>query len=395
MFSLERNSTRGILAILAIVLIGGTLLYSYFLAESLAEKEKHASQLWGKAVQAIGNPDNTTDAALLQAYQNYILEIIQDTTTAIPMVLTDENNQPSSDMNVNLDGKLSADIKAKKIKEMMKEMHVIPIEFTKGRYVRVYYGESFILRQLRWFPYVQVGIATIFIGLVLAAFNVAKRETQNRIWAGLAKETAHQLGTPVSSLMAWVDYLKIKAEENPEDMETFQDMEHDILRLQNIADRFSKIGSKPELKPVNLTELITKSAEYMRKRMSMTVGLTINNEIPENSPVLLSAPLFEWVIENLLKNALDAMEGKQGHITIHNFEIDGEFTIDISDTGKGMPKNMFKKVFQPGFTTKKRGWGLGLSLSKRIIENYHEGQIFVKDSEEGVGTTFRIILPKK
>lgn len=384
MFSFDKARARIILALITIFLIVGTLLYSNYLADQLAIKEKNAALLWANAIKLVGSNDS------LDAYQQFVFEIIQDTVPQIPGILTDSAGHYVSDVNLRLSENLSESEKQQKIASLMRVMEVLQV----SQQQKVYYGESPVLTQLRWYPYIQVMVASVFLGIVLLGFTIARRNEQNRIWVGLAKETAHQLGTPVSSLMAWTDFLRAKFEDSPEDMEMVEEMEHDIFRLNNIAERFSKIGSKPELKPVNMADLLEKAAAYMRKRIGAKISLTIDNQIRPESKVEVNAQLFEWVIENLLKNSLDAMEGKAGQIDIKAMERDKEIIIDICDTGKGLPSNLFRKVFEPGFTTKKRGWGLGLSLSKRIIEMYHEGKIFVKEAEVGKGTTFRITLPK-
>ncbi|TAE49766.1 MAG: sensor histidine kinase, partial [Bacteroidetes bacterium] len=289
-----------------------------------------------------------------------------------------------------------AQLKRKWVEELRSEYEPVKVEFAPGRYNEVIYGQSPLLKQLRWFPLVQMLAALFFIGLVFANFVVALRGEQNKVWVGLAKETAHQLGTPVSSLMAWIELLKLRAEERPEDKELIQEMESDVLRLENIAERFSKIGSQPELIEVSLKTVLDRSADYIQKRMTRggKVRFRLDNEIPLDSKLHINPQLFDWVIENLLKNALDAIGDKGGEIVVHAGEKNNQIFIDVTDTGKGMPSNLHRKVFEPGFTTKKRGWGLGLSLSRRIIENYHKGKIFVKFSEPGKGTTFRISLPK-
>jgi two-component sensor histidine kinase len=387
MFSFENKQlTRIVILVFAFIIIGGTLLYTNYISRQLGFKERRAVEMWDQSIRAYGSADDTIKA--MESYEELAINIIQDTTARIPIIQVDEKGKPISDRN------LRGNPTEVQKKAMLKNMDSILIEYAPNRFSRVYYGDSWMLQQLRWFPYIQILVATIFVAIILVGFNIAKRNEQNRIWAGLAKETAHQLGTPVSSLMAWIDFLKDRFEDDEEDREMVEEMERDVIRLQNIAERFSKIGSTPELKDMDLSELLDKAANYMRKRMSTTINLTVNNELSGDTTISINPQLFEWVIENLLKNALDAMEGKKGSITIHITAIGNTYCIDISDTGKGISKNSFRKVFEPGFTTKKRGWGLGLSLSKRIIELYHKGKIFVKESEVGKGTTFRITLPK-
>ena len=252
----------------------------------------------------------------------------------------------------------------------------------------IYYGESLWLQRLSFYPYIQWGVIVLFFVVVLFFFTLAKRAEQNRVWAGLSKETAHQLGTPISSLMAWVELMK----EEGTATQLVPEMEKDINRLQTIAERFSKVGSVPELKAEAVDQVIDSTMAYMRRRVSSQVSISCHcgGQVPVLAP--LSVPLFEWVIENLCKNAVDAMQGR-GKIDIQLSQENGNVTIDITDTGKGIAKSKFKTVFSPGFTTKQRGWGLGLSLAKRIIEEYHHGRICVKQSEIGRGTTFRIELP--
>jgi signal transduction histidine kinase len=255
--------------------------------------------------------------------------------------------------------------------------------------MEVCYDESIMLRRLAQYPYIQLGIALIFVIVAIFALLSSKRAEQNKVWVGLSKETAHQLGTPISSLMAWTQVLR----ENYPDDELLPEMDKDVKRLQMIAERFSKIGSLPEPRPENLNEVVNHVVDYIGRRTNKAVSIT--TRLPQQ-PIIanLSAPLFEWVVENLCKNAVDAMEG-HGEITITAFEESTRYIVEVSDTGKGIPKSQFSSVFQPGFTTKKRGWGLGLSLAKRIVEEYHHGRIFVKASELGKGTTFRIELRKK
>jgi len=266
-----------------------------------------------------------------------------------------------------------------------------PIEITiagQGKRL-IYYKDSYVLTQLRYFPYIQLAIISIFLLVAYMLFSTARRSEQNQVWAGLAKETAHQLGTPLSSMMAWVDYLEAK----DVDSETIEELRKDVNRLSTITDRFSKIGSNPSLVPENLVSVIYNSVSYLKTRTSQKIIYSVNVP-PEQSIVLpLNLQLFEWVIENLVKNAVDAMT-RQGFINIEIIEEEHEVMIDISDTGKGIPRNMFRTIFNPGYTSKQRGWGLGLSLSKRIINEYHKGKIFVKSSTLGKGTTFRIVLKK-
>jgi len=254
----------------------------------------------------------------------------------------------------------------------------------------IFYKDSYVLTQLRFFPYIQLAIISIFLLIAYMLFSTARRSEQNQVWAGLAKETAHQLGTPLSSMMAWVDYLEAK----DVDSETIDELRKDVNRLSTITDRFSKIGSTPSLVPENLVSVIYSSVSYLKTRTSQKISYSINLPPEQSIVVPLNLQLFEWVIENLVKNAVDAMT-RQGTIKIEILDEDHVVNIDIADTGKGIPRNMFRTIFNPGFTSKQRGWGLGLSLSKRIISEYHKGKIFVKSSVIGKGTTFRIVLKKQ
>jgi len=273
-------------------------------------------------------------------------------------------------------------------KGMRARGNVIRISLDDDEFMEICYDESIMLKRLARYPYIQLGIVLIFVVVAVFALLSSKRAEQNKVWVGLSKETAHQLGTPISSLMAWTQVLR----ENYPDDALLPEMDKDVKRLQMIAERFSKIGSRPEPKPENLNEIVAHVVDYIGRRTSEHV--TITTHLPEQPLyVNLSAQLFEWVVENLCKNAVDAMGG-QGSIDITAFDSDQRVIVEVSDTGKGIPKNHFKNVFQPGYTTKQRGWGLGLSLAKRIVEEYHGGRIFVKSSEIGKGTTFRIELNK-
>ena len=271
---------------------------------------------------------------------------------------------------------------------MKQNSRAIRINFGDNDYMEICYADSLILTRLAWWPYVQLGVVLIFVVVAIFALLSSKRAEQNKVWVGLSKETAHQLGTPISSLMAWHEVLQ----ENYPDDELLPEMGKDIKRLQRIAERFSKIGSQPEPKPENLNEVLNNVMQYISRRTSNRI--TMNCNLPAEPLIApVSAPLFEWVIENLCKNAIDAMEGK-GSITLTAKEEPDCISVEVSDTGKGIPKKRFSSVFTPGYTTKERGWGLGLSLAKRIVEEYHNGRIFVKNSEIGKGTTFRVELKK-
>ena len=377
-----------VIAVGSLVIIAGSLLYSNHLVKNLAEQEairvKHYSELL-KYV-ALADPECETSA---------IFEIIK-ANQSIPTVLVDAENNILDSRNVSDEedpSKAEKEVQAF-LERMIKKGDRVEMDLGMGLFQYVYYDESTHLKQLRLFPYLQLVVIGIFILVIFVGFSVATKNEQNKVWVGLAKETAHQLGTPVSSMMAWVELLKLQVGEKEEDMELILELQKDVKRLEMITERFSKIGSKPELNPVDFQGVLNGAADYMRLRMPKRVKLEVINDLPAETEVALNRPLFEWVIENLLKNALDAIEGDSGRIAIHVSHSLKSIFIDVQDSGKGIPGHLQKRVFKPGFTTKKRGWGLGLSLVRRIVENYHNGKIFVKESTVGEGTVFRIILPK-
>ena len=310
----------------------------------------------------------------------------------IPIIETDEKDNPSG-QQVNLDTlKIKNDTGY--LRRMVKHFSVRPpviVEITKEphTYNKYYYGDSKLLNEVRYYPLVQLGIVALFIFLTIFSIRSSYRSAQNQVWAGMAKETAHQLGTPVSSLEGWIEMLK----EKPGNEKIVQELEKDVDRLRLVSDRFGKIGSTPQLEEINLVSQINTMVDYMRKRATGKINFSVNTHGQKHVIAKVSAPLFDWVIENLLKNSLDALEGR-GAIIVDIQEETKTVHIDITDTGRGIARQNIPMVFKPGFTTKKRGWGLGLSLSRRIINQYHKGEIFVKHSEMGKGTTFRIMLKK-
>lgn len=340
-------------------------------------------EVWAEAMRSLDNADENTDMAL-------VLKVINGNHTIPVIVLNaDGSVQTYRNLKLHTDAPEKVDqevqLKANKMKE---EGNSIRIELDENDFMEICYDESSLLKRLARYPYIQLGIVLIFAVVAIFALLSSKRAEQNKVWVGLSKETAHQLGTPISSLMAWTEVLR---ETYPQD-ELIPEMGKDVKRLQIIAERFSKIGSLPEPKPENLNEVVSHVVDYIGRRTSNRVSIT--TRMPEQPLYAnLSNQLFEWVIENLCKNAVDAMDG-QGSITITTFEEPQRIVVEVSDTGKGIAKNNFNDVFLPGFTTKQRGWGLGLSLAKRIVEDYHRGRIFVKSSEIGKGTTFRIELRK-
>ena len=367
------------LIIIAMCIVGTSIYYTNQLAHKLASEEKKNIQQLVEALKINATTDNPIAQQLAGALIN------QNKT--IPLILTDENGKIAVDGYINLDtAKAKDSIYLKEKLEEFKDLHEpIVSDYGFGKQ-NVYYGESRLLKQLRYYPYVQLVIIILFLVIVLIALTSAHRSLQNQVWVGLSKETAHQLGTPLSSIQAWLELLKA----DNADSEPVLEMQKDLDRLNLVADRFSKVGSSPQLYEENLVTRMQTMVDYMQKRAPSKVSITLKST-DTDVLVNISASLFDWVVENLMRNALDAMDGK-GSIAIQITNNSQHVLVDITDSGKGIPNHLLKKIFAPGFTTKKRGWGLGLSLSKRIIEKYHHGSIFVKQSELGKGTTFRIIL---
>lgn len=376
-----------ILVIAAIIIAVASLMVSNFLVKDLSDEERNKMEVWAQALHALNNADESTDLTL-------VLSVIQGNNT-IPVIVLDAYNNVMDYRNVAIEAKNHED-SMKYVKRLGMNMHdigrFIKIELnnngTENDYQLVCYDESIMLKRLYSYPYVQLGVVLIFVVIAIFALLSSKRAEQNKVWVGLSKETAHQLGTPISSLMAWVEILK---ETYPDD-ELIPEMDKDVKRLERIAERFSKIGSLPEPVESSMNEVLEHVIDYMDRRTSKKV--LIERRFPDHNVIVrMNASLFEWVIENLCKNAVDAMEGS-GHIVLTMIEEGNKAVIEVADNGKGIKKKDINSVFTPGFTTKKRGWGLGLSLAKRIVEEYHHGKIFVKSSEVGKGTTFRIELNK-
>ena len=378
-----------VLTLAAVVIAAATLVVSHFLIRDLQRQERNNMEGWAEAMRALSHADETTDL-------NLVLKVING-NNFIPVVVLDERGAITTYRNLQIDEETAADSlqTLQRIVQTMKAAgRVITMELStdlaqapnKQEHIYIYYDESAILKRLASYPYVQLGVVGLFVLMAGYALLSSKRAEQNKVWVGLSRETAHQLGTPISSLMAWTEMLR---ETYPDD-ELLPEMSNDVKRLELIAERFSKIGSQHELREVNLQEVIRNVADYISRRASDKVNLTCS--FPDDcTKVRICPPLFEWVIENLCKNAIDAMAG-EGSITIYVYHHGPHIAIDVADTGKGISKKHFRTVFRPGFTTKKRGWGLGLSLAKRIIEEYHGGRIFVKESDPGRGTTFCILL---
>jgi len=366
------------LIVIALCIVGATLFYTNRLAGRLAWEERKNIQQVASGIKAIATGGENQDFSFIISFL--------DSNTNIPLIMTDDAGNIISVKNLDTSSAINGpDFLSRKMAEFRKDHTPIISDYGTGRNY-IYYGESYLLRQLRYFPYVQMTIILLFLLVVIIAVSSAHRAVQNQVWVGLSKETAHQLGTPLSSITGWLELLR----EHEENAEAVSEMEKDLARLQLVADRFSKVGSAPQLEEENLMDRLHGMVDYMQKRSPAKVNISLKTN-DEEVPVNISGPLFDWVIENLMRNALDAMDGR-GSISLTVQNSSQQVIIDLADTGKGIARHQIKKVFNPGFTTKKRGWGLGLSLARRIIQQYHHGSIFVKNSEVGKGTTFRIIL---
>ena len=373
----SRQLVKYAFVVIAIAIAVVSLVFSNRLVKELAKEERNKVEIWAAATELLATGDENAD-------MNLVLQILQSNKT-IPVILYDKTSETATANNIKLPEKNTHEFLMKKIDEFAEKHDPITLD-ELDQYV--YYDDSYILKRLQAYPYVQLLVISIFIALAFFALRSSQKAQQNKVWVGLSKETAHQLGTPISSLIAWTEYLKLK----DIDPALMDEMGKDVHRLEVIADRFSKIGSASDRKPVEWQAEVKKSVAYLEKRISDKVQLVF--DFPESPAIVrLNESLFSWVIENLTKNAVDAMSG-QGTITYSMGEKGKYYYLDITDTGKGIPKSKFNNIFSPGFTTKERGWGLGLSLAKRIVENYHDGKIFVKQSEMGKGSTFRILLRK-
>ena len=377
------------LVLIAIIIAFLSLVISHILIKDLSTEEKNKMEVWSEAMKTFNNADETTDLTL-------VLKVLNGNNT-IPVIVVGKKGEIQSYRNISVPSLNSDKYLHDKVNSFGYINHRIRIYLksddrigkqAQTDYIDIYYDDSLMLKRLATYPYVQLSVVLVFVVIAIFALLSSKKAEQNKVWVGLSKETAHQLGTPISSLMAWVEILKTRYANDS----LISEMDNDVNRLQLIAERFSKIGSMPEPNPCELISILNNVIEYLSKRCS---GKVIFVREFDDLPVWvkLNSPLFEWVIENLCKNAIDSMEG-QGIITFSILSTEKKVVIDISDTGKGIPKSKYKTVFQPGYTTKKRGWGLGLSLAKRIVEEYHHGKIYVKRSEINKGTTFRIELKK-
>lgn len=374
------------LAIGGIFIVGASMVYTQYLANELAKQEEKQALHWQMANEIV----NYSDEEELDHCDYTLQGMLMTSNTTIPVILVDERGKIIDAVNFGDEKNKDEAYLLRIVDRLQRKPDYEPI---KGFGADIYFLESKLLRQLRYYPVIQLLLISGFILFGYISFNSARRAEQNRVWVGMAKETAHQLGTPISAIIAWVEHLKMVREKDEEVMEVVQELNNDVDRLNLIADRFSKIGSTPKLQPIDIYEELEKCRDYMVRRAPRRVSFEFPHPAAGHAMVMVNPPLFDWVIENLLRNALDAMEGR-GTISATVQEEKNNIHIDITDTGKGIPAGKFKRVFQPGFTTKKRGWGLGLSLAKRIIQEYHSGKIFVKKSVENEGTTFSIILPK-
>jgi len=388
----SRRIWKMVLLAVSLVLVGVFIYISNRLVKDLAKQERERMEIWADATREL---TTSTDTDV-----DFLFRIIRGNQN-IPVLLVDNDGNIIEQRNFKLPepadtakmldeySKVNKEFLAKRLQKLRNSSNKIDIEIDQSTHQTLYYEDSDVLRRLAYYPYIQLAVMLLFLGVAYFALISVKRAEQNRVWVGLSKETAHQLGTPISSLMAWTQML----ESMGVDKEIISDMDTDVHRLSVIADRFSKIGSMPDKELTFINEAVESSLAYMRTRIPKHVTLTVHTDGDKNCGVMLCQSLFEWVMENLTKNAVDAMEGK-GNIDIMVTSDDRHAHLYIKDTGKGIARKNFKNVFNPGFTTKKRGWGLGLTLVKRIIEEYHGGKIYVKDSELGKGTTFSIEIPK-
>lgn len=385
MVNIYHKKTRWKLFLLvgAVVIGLSSLFYTQKLVEELSAEEREKVELWAEATRKLIEMDvNDTEFDLL-------LRVIE-TNNTVPLILTNEAGDTLSTRNLDPKRLKNPAYLVKQLR-IMKESHdPIVIKLDENENLYLYYKDSILLTKLFYFPYIQLGVIILFILVSYFAFSASRKAEQNQVWVGLSRETAHQLGTPISSLMAWLELVKM----NRSNEETLKELEKDVKRLEKIADRFSKIGSRPVLTLVPIHQAVQQSVAYIRTRSSAQVIISMENRLSGPCPVKLNTELFEWVIENLCKNAIDAMGGS-GTIRIVLSDNPNKACVDIRDEGKGIPKKLHKTVFKPGYTSKPRGWGLGLSLARRIVENYHSGKIFILQSEPGKGTTFRIVLNKE
>jgi signal transduction histidine kinase len=382
-FYFKKRRWKILLLLLAVVIGVGAFLYTNWLVKNMAKEERKSVELWAEATQKLASYDIDSNADI-----TFLNDILVRNTT-IPIIITDSLDHIGDTRNIAFTEKNKDKVLRRELRKMKEENDPIKIIVSESETQYLYYRDSILLENLKYYPLVQFAVVFLFILVAYIAFNSSRNSEQNQVWVGMSKETAHQLGTPISSLMAWVELLKMQnIDEN-----LIQEFEKDTQRLEKITERFSKIGSIPELIPTDVSETIRSTVEYLKTRSSGKIKFILDFDTDREYIAPINASLFSWVIENLCKNAIDAMNNN-GTIQVSIAEKNGQMSIEVSDTGKGISKAYFKTVFQPGFTTKKRGWGLGLSLAKRIVENYHKGKIFLKQSEINKGTTFKIMLNK-
>lgn len=376
----RKNLIWKVVLLVVAVLIGlGSLIYTRDLVSKLKEEERKKAELWAEAQRRLVSSDDF----------EFLFRIIEDNST-VPVILIDYEDNIVSHRNIPAGIAEDTTALMRELKRMEKRNEPIPVDLGNGIFQYIYYRESTLLRQLRIYPYVQLGVLLLFIAVAYIAFSASYLAEQNQVWVGLSRETAHQLGTPVSSLSAWTEIIR----DRYPGTDIAEELSTDVERLGRVAERFSLIGSRPRLVAADLNALAEITTGYLRKRIASTVDLKVENETTGCGQVPHSPVLLGWVIENLVKNSVDAMKGI-GSIVIRLSETDKEAFIDVEDTGRGIPRNDFKTIFKPGYSTRERGWGLGLSLSKRIVEEYHKGKIFVRHSEQGRGSCMRVVLRKK
>ncbi|MDF1547609.1 MAG: HAMP domain-containing sensor histidine kinase [Bacteroidales bacterium] len=381
-YNLFQNKWKLIILIIALIISGAFMWYTNQLVSKLAEEERQKIQIWAEANKELQETPLTGEVSL------YMFKIISENKT-IPRILVDGKGKIINSMNLNPEKEEDPVYLAQELHLMKAQNEPIEIELSDNQKNYIYYKDSIFLTDLYYYPFLQFFIILLFLSVVYFAISISKKAEQNQLWVGMSKETAHQLGTPISSLLAWVELLKAREG----DSTLVNEVGKDVNRLEKITERFSRIGSAPLLKEANICTVLKNASEYLRVRTSSRVVYIQRFPEDENVIAPINIELFEWVIENLWKNALDAMNNI-GEIVVSVKQNGHSVYVDITDTGKGIPKSKFKSVFKPGFTTKVRGWGLGLSLAKRIIENYHKGKIYIRYSEIGRGTNFRIVLNK-
>lgn len=378
-FYRNKNTWKLVLFVFALLIGAGTLWYTESFLQELREEEEDSVEIWAQAFRLIAADAATGDLTLYA-------KILEGNNT-IPIIITDGEGNVKTYNNLDSAKALRPGYVESLIPKMAEENEPIVIEFGNGQKNIAYYQESILLTQLRIYPWVLLGVIALFVGIAYLAFSSARRTEQERVWSGMAKETAHQIGTPISSMLGWIELLRAQNA----DETALTEMGKDVNRLETITARFSKIGSVPELKNEDISDVLIESTEYLRARTSSKIDIDL--QVPEDEFIVpINRQLFSWVIENLIRNAIDAIEG-QGSIKLELTESGKYVRIDVTDSGKGLTRNQYRAIFRPGYTTKQRGWGLGLSLARRIVEDYHSGKIYVVRSEIGQGTTFRILIP--